>query len=54
MRARELDLLRFQLDELDAAAIDGPDEDETLEALEELLAGAQAHREAAAAAVGAL
>jgi DNA repair protein RecN (Recombination protein N) len=51
VRARELDLLRFQLDELDAAAIEGPDEDESLDALEQLLAGAQAHRESAAASV---
>ena len=53
-RARELDLLRFQLDELDAAAVADPDEDESLEALEDLLAGAQAHREAAAIAIGVL
>jgi DNA repair protein RecN (Recombination protein N) len=54
VRARELDLLRFQLDELDSASIDGPDEDERLESLEDLLAGAQAHRESAAAAVSSL
>ncbi len=49
-RAREIDLLRFQVDELDAAAIDDPDEDERLDAEESLLADATAHREAAAAA----
>jgi DNA repair protein RecN (Recombination protein N) len=51
VRAREVDLLRFQCDELDAAAIESADEDETLASLEELLAGAQAHREAASAAI---
>lgn len=53
-RAREIDLLRFQLDELDSAAIDGPDEDERLDAAEDVLADAAAHRVAAAAAVAAL
>lgn len=53
-RAREIDLLRFQLDELDAAAITGPDEDEELERREDVLSGAQAHREASATAVEAL
>lgn len=53
-RARELDLLRFQLDELEAAALTGPDEDAELEELEEMLSGAQAHREAAAAAIACL
>ncbi|MEX1105202.1 MAG: DNA repair protein RecN [Ilumatobacteraceae bacterium] len=53
-RARELDLLRFQLDELDAAALTGPDEDVELEQLEDVLSGAQAHREAAAAAIACL
>src|SRR5438552_2642107 len=47
-RAREIDLLRFQVDELDAAAIDDPDEDELLAGEGERLAGAAAHREAAA------
>lgn len=49
-RARELDLLRFQVDEIDAAAIAGPDEDEALEAEGDRLADAVAHREAAEAA----
>jgi DNA repair protein RecN (Recombination protein N) len=50
-RAREIDLLRFQVDELSAAGLDDPAEDERLERQEELLAGAVAHREAAAAAL---
>jgi DNA repair protein RecN (Recombination protein N) len=53
-RARELDLLRFQVDELDRAAIEDPDEEAALAAEEELLAGAAAHRDAAAAAHDAL
>lgn len=53
-RARELDLLRFQRDEIDGAAIAGPDEDERLRAEEELLADAEAHREALGAAHDAL
>ena len=53
-RAREIDLLRFQVGELDAAHLDDPDEDERLEELEDLLAGAESHREAGAAAYEAL
>jgi DNA repair protein RecN (Recombination protein N) len=53
-RAREVDLLRFQVGELDGAAVDGADEDEQLAAEEDLLADAQAHGEAAAAAGDAL
>jgi DNA repair protein RecN (Recombination protein N) len=53
-RARELDLLRFQISEIDAAAITGPDEDDALEAEEDLLGDALAHREAAAVAVARL
>jgi DNA repair protein RecN (Recombination protein N) len=53
-RAREIDLLRFQVDELEAAGVTGPDEDEQLAAEEDVLADATAHREAAAAAVAAL
>ncbi len=49
-RARELDLLRFQVAELDAAALDDPDEDMRLAAEEDRLADASAHRDAAAAA----
>jgi DNA repair protein RecN (Recombination protein N) len=53
-RARELDLVRYQVDEIDAAAVAGPDEDERLEAEEDVLADSTAHREAAAAALAAL
>ncbi len=53
-RARDLDFLRFQLDELEAAGIQGPDEDEVLAAEEELLADADAHRAAASSAEAAL
>lgn len=53
-RAREIDLLRFQVDELDAAAVADPDEDLALDAEETVLADATAHREAAAAAAAAL
>ncbi|MFP5317473.1 MAG: DNA repair protein RecN [Acidimicrobiia bacterium] len=53
-RAREADLLRYQLAELDAAAVDGPDEEDRLEAEDDLLAGAEAHREAAESAYAAL
>src|SRR3954463_1132935 len=49
-RAREIDLLRFQLDELDAAGIGNPDEDQALSDEEDRLADAVAHREAAAVA----
>ena len=54
LRAREIDLLRFQVGELDAAGIDDPDEDAALDAEESLLADAAAHREAGAAAYEAL
>ena len=50
-RARELDLLRYQVADIDAAAITGPDEDAELERLEDGLADATAHREAASGAV---
>ncbi|MEY2452431.1 MAG: repair protein RecN [Acidimicrobiaceae bacterium] len=53
-RARELDLVRFQVNELDAAAIVDPDEDNRLSVEEDTLTNAQAHQEAAAAAVEAL
>jgi DNA repair protein RecN (Recombination protein N) len=45
-RAREIDLLRYQLEELDAAQLTTDGEDATLEAEETLLANAEAHREA--------
>ncbi len=53
-RARELDLARFQLAELDAAAIDDPDEDAALDVLEDTLASAVEHRSAGAHAHEAL
>jgi DNA repair protein RecN (Recombination protein N) len=53
-RAREADLLRFQLEEIAAAALQGPDEVGALDEEEDLLADAQAHQEAAAAAHEAL
>ncbi len=53
-RAREIDLLRFQVDELAAAGLADPDEDEHLAAEEELLADALAHQEAALVALAAL
>jgi DNA repair protein RecN (Recombination protein N) len=53
-RAREIDLLRFQVDELDTAAVVDAGEDVALDAEETVLADATAHREAAAAAVSAL
>ncbi len=53
-RAREIDLLRFQVAELDAARLDDPDEDAALEAEEDELADAVGHREAAAQAHAAL
>ncbi|MFK8023513.1 MAG: DNA repair protein RecN [Ilumatobacter sp.] len=46
LRAREIDLLRFQVDELDAAGITDPDEDQLLDDEETVLADAAAHREA--------
>jgi DNA repair protein RecN (Recombination protein N) len=49
-RAREIDLLRFQISELDAAALDDPLEEQALTVEEDRLADASAHREAAAAA----
>lgn len=53
-RAREIDLLRFQVAELDAAALVDPDEDDRLADEEALLADAVAHREAGVAALGVL
>ena len=45
-RAREIDLLRYQLQELDAAELTTEDEDATLCAEETVLANAEAHRQA--------
>lgn len=53
-RAREIDLYRFQVDELRRAAITGPDEDDQLDAEEDALADATAHREAGVGAAEAL
>ncbi len=47
-------MLRYQLDEIDAATLDDPGEDDALGAEEERLAEAAAHREAAATALAAL
>jgi DNA repair protein RecN (Recombination protein N) len=46
-RAREMDLLRYQLAELAGAAIENADEDERLELEEDALADAADHRQAA-------
>ena len=46
-RAREVDLLRFQITELDAAGLDDPDEEEKLTQTETVLAEAGAWRQAA-------
>ncbi len=46
-RAREIDLLTYQLDEIDAAGLVDPMEESALEVTEEALANAFAHREAA-------
>jgi len=53
-RARELDLLRYQLAEIDQAAIVDAGEDDRLAGQEELLADAEAHRDALDAAYRAL
>jgi DNA repair protein RecN (Recombination protein N) len=53
-RARELDLLRFQVGELEAAALVDAAEEVELAAEEERLAGATGHRDAAEGAVEAL
>ena len=53
-RARELDLLRFQIEEIESSGLSDPDEDLALDAEEALLADAAGHREALAEAFGAL
>jgi DNA repair protein RecN (Recombination protein N) len=53
-RAREADLLRYQIEEIDSAAIEDPDEDSRLQIEEERLAAAGALRQAAATALEAL
>lgn len=49
-RAREIELLRFQLEEIEAANLTDPDEDDLLIAEEALLSDSTAHRDAAVAA----
>ena len=53
-RAREVEVLTFQVEEVDAAALTGDIEESELEAEEERLAEASAHRAAAATALAAL
>jgi len=53
-RARDADVLRHQIAEIEAARLDGPDEDDRLREEEERLADLLAHREAAASALAAL
>lgn len=53
-RAREIDLLRFQVAELNTAGVDNAQEDELLAAEESTLADAVAHREAGQQAVESL
>ena len=45
-RARQLDLLRYELAEIEAAEIENPDEEAVLATEEEILADAEAHRAA--------
>jgi DNA repair protein RecN (Recombination protein N) len=51
-RAREIDLLRFQVEEIDAAGISGADEDAQMEQLESVLADATSIRESGWESVG--
>ncbi len=53
-RAREIDLLAFQVEEITAARLESPTEETALEAAEDRLANATAYRDAAALAYGAL
>jgi DNA repair protein RecN (Recombination protein N) len=53
-RVRELDLLRFQLAELDAACLDDPNEDALLGEEESMLANALAHQQAGNASLESL
>jgi DNA repair protein RecN (Recombination protein N) len=46
-RAREIDLLKFQVEEILAASLNDPNEEHVLEVEEDVLADATAHREAA-------
>ncbi len=47
-RTREVELIRFQLDELEAAGLDDPEEETALDHRERILSDATAHREAGA------
>ena len=53
-RAREADVLRYQVDEIDAARLEDPDEEQALRNEEDRLADAGAYREAALNAVALL
>lgn len=53
-RARQVDLLGYQIGEIEGAAIEDAGEDERLEAEEDRLSEAAAHRQAAAAALAAV
>ncbi|MBI2704344.1 MAG: DNA repair protein RecN [Actinobacteria bacterium] len=53
-RAREIDLLRFQVEEIERAGLGDPGEDRALERREDLLADAARYREAGTTALGAL
>ncbi len=53
-RAREVEMLRYQIEEIERADIEDADEDARLEVEEDRLADAAAHRHAAAAALVAL
>jgi len=53
-RARELDLLRFQVEEISRAGLHDPDEDAALERQIDLLQDAASYRESLAAAVAAI
>ena len=53
-RAREADVLRYQVDEIDAARLEDPDEEQGLRNEEDRLADAGAYREAALGAVALL
>lgn len=53
-RAREIDLLAFQVEEISNSGLTDPNEDQTLERDEDLLADAVAHREALWQAVASL
>jgi len=53
-RARQADLVRYQLSEIDAAGLQDLDEEDALATVEERLSEAAAHRDAAATALAAL